>query len=128
VSGSHFDLAGQEILPGSFIVYSALWDRSAVLKYGIITRLAVRKNWRAGDPDIVTLRAITVDRKWGQWGRGAVSWELQKKGGETTLGFTDRTLVVPESSVPAAARDLLRLEFIRHVDALVSSGSGSTGL
>ena len=98
----HVDISGNEIKVGSYIAYAALWDRSATLKFGKVTELAVRKPRYGGmDPEVNTLRAVTVDRGWNN------VWEVQNKGKPITLGFTDRLIVIPESLVQKEALDLL---------------------
>lgn len=98
---TYTDIAGQPITVGCYVIYAALWDRSATLRYGKVVRLAERKRSWSSDKDKPTIRATTVDRDWDG------KWEIQKKGGETTLGFLDRMLVIPETLVPADAKALL---------------------
>lgn len=103
----HKDLGENQISVDSFIVYSALWDRSAILKFGIVTRLATREErWRGEVQPRPTIRVITVDRKVNH-DTGDYEWVLQKKGGEVTLGFTDRVLHVPPYLVPNRVKNLL---------------------
>lgn len=90
------------------MVYSALWDRSAVLKYGLVTRLADRQeeHWLPKKKSSemwlrATIRLRSVDRNYDD------DWELQKGGKEITIGFMDRLLVVPRTAVPATALKLL---------------------
>jgi hypothetical protein len=81
------DIVGKEIQVEDFIIYAALWDRSATLKFGIVTQLSQREN---GDP---TIKVITVDRTYkGVWG-------LQNNGRPITLGFLDRLMVLNEIDV-----------------------------
>lgn len=106
----HKDIGEQNIKPGAFVIYAALWDRCATLKYGIVTRLASREDWRRGEKvDVPTIRVLSVDRSTrhhqGTW---TVHWELQKEGKEMALGFLDRLLVVPENVVPDEALKLLK--------------------
>jgi hypothetical protein len=93
---THLDLAGHEIKPGCIVAYAALWDRSATLKYGLVTRLATRME---GNPScaVPTIRAVTVDREFLTH-----RWDLQKDGKEVALCWLDRMLVVPRDLVPAA--------------------------
>jgi len=110
----HKDIAGQSIKPGAFVIYAALWDRCATLKYGIVTKLRIRPDitlppkggYPQGRP---TIRVLSVDRSTrhhqGTW---TVYWELQKEGKEMALGFLDRLLVVPENVVPDEALKLLK--------------------
>lgn len=98
MSKTHHDLAGTAIGPGDFIVYAALWSRSPVLKYGVVTRLAERDGYGG---TAATIRVISVDRTYRD------DWELQRGGKDTTLGFLDRLLVIPSSTVPEAAMRLL---------------------
>lgn len=100
----HEDIAGMPICIGDYIIYAALWDRSATLKYGKVTRLAERDEAWTGNPDrkkVPTLRLRSVDRDWHG------KWELQRGGKETTLGFMDRLMVVLPAQVPEEARSLL---------------------
>lgn len=98
----HNDIAGKKIKPGSFIIYAAQWGRCATLKYGVVTRLASREDFRRGKrQEIPTLRVVTVDRDFDD------KWELQKKGKESALSFLDRLLVVPPDMVPDDALSLL---------------------
>lgn len=107
----HKDLAGKQIEVGSFVVYAALWDRSAVLKYGIVSSLKERKDaWRPQTRDygpIPTVGIVSVDRGWEH------QWELQNDGKEITLGFVDRCLVVPTFAVPTDAMHLLTEEYAK---------------
>lgn len=105
---NHFDIANNEIKPGDFVIYSALWDRSATLKYGIVTRLAKRGSSRyLLESEKYTVRVLSVDRNWS--GKTKITtWELQKKGKEVTLGFLDRMLVVPSTLVPIQAKEVLQ--------------------
>lgn len=115
----HFDLAGEPFYPGALVVYAALWDRSAVLKYGIVTRLKRRQEndymtWSARacigkvptkDGDY-TVGVITVDRVVFD------GWKLQKDGKEITLGFLDRMLVVHQDMVPKEAAGILIARYL----------------
>jgi hypothetical protein len=96
----HRDIAGNAVTVGNIIVYAALWDRSATLRYGRVVALATRTT---NQPGVVkpTVRAITVDR-----GHDGV-WNLQKDGGQVTLGFLDRLLVVHCDQVPPGALEIL---------------------
>lgn len=112
------DLNGIDIRPGDYIVYSALWDRSAILKYGVVTRLEKRKgSYYSNTQEVPTLRVVSVDRS-GRWNKETNEhyyvWELQNKGKEITLGFLDRLLVVPKAMVPEEAFNLLVIEALRH--------------
>ncbi len=106
----HFDIADNQITPGCFVVYAALWDRSATLKYGIVTRLTEREETSYfGDENIkYTVRVITVDR-FVSWdgGKKTQRWDIQKSGKEVTLSFLSRLLVIPPIQVPARARRIL---------------------
>lgn len=98
----HKDIAGADLKPGDYIIYAALWDRSATLKYGKVTRLAERdESWRSGQPKLPTIRLRSVDRDWDG------KWELQRGGKETTLGFLDRLLVVYPEQLPAGVKEML---------------------
>ena len=116
VRPEHRDLAGQEIRCGSHIVYAALWTRSAILKYGIVTRLKTRDPamWSRSQLPEPMVGVITIDRDpvWDHSGPGQPrfirhDWSLQAKGREMTLGFPDRMIVVPAESVPIDARRVL---------------------
>ena len=41
----HRDLTGREVRVGDFIVYAALWDRSATLRFGRVAALKERTGW-----------------------------------------------------------------------------------
>ncbi len=86
------DLVHNPVFEGDYIVYSALWSRSAVLKFGIVTELTTRKE----DKDTLVIKVITVDRitKWDGTNTYKV-WELQNNGKPVTLGFLDRLMTVP---------------------------------
>jgi len=104
---THNDLAGKKIKRGDYIVYAALWSRSAVLKYGVVSSLKEREVWsqRENNSVVGTLGVISVDRTWDG------KWELQNHGKEITLGFLDRCLVVNANSVPREAVSLLASTF-----------------
>lgn len=95
------DLAGQEIKEGSYIVYAALWSRSPVLKFGKVVSLSSRDPSYYQKESTPTIKAITVDRFWGNKGK----FELQKEGKPVTLGFLDRLLVV--NDLPQGVKDLI---------------------
>lgn len=105
------DLAGNDIRVGDYVVYSALWDRSAVLKFGKVERLAEREaNWYRKKPE-ATIRVRTVDRH-TEWRDGKPLkeyWMLQKQGQETTLGFLNRMLVIGSEHVPPDALRVLNM-------------------
>lgn len=101
---THEDISGAEIHVGDYIVYAALWNRSATLKYGRVVSQGSRSDgWKGTETP--TVRAITVDRHW-RYGEEK-RWELQNNGKPISLGFLDRLLVVPETLVPAGARSAL---------------------
>lgn len=121
----HVDFLGQDIKAGDFIMYTALWDRSPILKFGLVTRLETRD----GEYDYeiqervtaATLRVISIDRS--SWGHAhnqlkKYIWELQKNGQEVTLGFCDRVLVTTPDKVPDQARDVLRKAYDARMEAL----------
>lgn len=94
------DINGTSILSGDYVLYAALWDRSATLKYGRVTIIKKREaKWR-GD-SVVAVQVVSVDRDFDR------NWELQAKGRPVSLGFPDRMVVVPEKSVPKEAREIL---------------------
>lgn len=130
---NHYDIADNEINPGDFVVYAALWDRSATLKYGIVTRLSERKKseYTRNEGDKYTVRVLSVDRttRWVLVPNGpslgttshverrkTVTWELQKNGKEMALGFLDRLLVVPVAMVPVEALTVLRRAYKERID------------
>jgi hypothetical protein len=103
------DLAGSPFTEGCYVVYAALWSRSATLKYGKVVNLVVPP------PDttpyrnpVFKLQVVSVDRTYKN------AWELQgkdkvdpSKGRLQTLSFLDRILRVSEAQVPEEARVLL---------------------
>jgi hypothetical protein len=99
----HYDIADNPIYPESFVIYAALWDRSATLKYGIVTRLAEKESpgYLRRENEKYTVRLLTVDRDYDR------KWEVQKDGNEVALGFLDRMLVVPKDRVPDGAKKVL---------------------
>lgn len=100
---NHYDIADNEIKPGDFVIYAALWSRTAALKYGIVTRLAEREDGALYDRDAkYTIRVLSVDRDHDD------KWEIQKEGKEMALGFLSRLLVVPSELVPTQAKAILR--------------------
>lgn len=104
MSLSYKDIAGQVIKPGDTVLYASLWDRSATLKYGRVTRLCGREDQGlyGKRKEVPTIRVVTVDRDWDG------KWEIQKKGTEVTLMFLDRMLVVFPAQVPAEVVRLLQ--------------------
>lgn len=94
------DLAGREIKVGDYVIYAALWSRSAVLKFGKVVSLAARKHgeYSLKKEDTPTLRVTSVDNFLGKY-------ELQNHGTPITLGFLDRVLVI--DSVPDNIAKLL---------------------
>ena len=100
------DVAGQDIAIGDYVVYSAAAGRSAVLKMGRVTELAVRKgSWT--EKTTPTLRVVSVDA-WKD-GHGCRDFgALQNKGKPVTLGMLDRVLVV--TLVPALAAKFEQLK------------------
>lgn len=113
MSVKHKDINGHDIKPGNYVLYAALWDRSATLKYGIVVKLKKReKRWSFNDheDDEPTVGVISVDRTYKSYDNGqptGLIWGLQAKGKEVTLGFLDRLCVVHEESVPKAVRKIL---------------------
>lgn len=110
------DLNDIDIRVGDFIAYAALWSRSPILKYGLVTRLEKRAASYYQTEETPTLRVITVDRS-GRWDKETNKhfyvWELQNKGKEITLGFLDRLLVIPRAMVPKEVFDMLTLESLK---------------
>lgn len=107
------DLAGQEIKVGDFVVYTALWSRSAVMKYGKVVELGIRKDkYDENKPGEPTLKIISADR-------GFIfnpltkdhdnAWIIQAQGKKITLGFLDRTLVISPAQMPKEVYQLLSL-------------------
>ncbi len=109
----HKDVAGNEIMRGTYIAYCALHGRSACFKYGVVTKLVEkldppRYNSQPGDPPTYSrsVQLISVDKGWDE------KWNLQGKNDKgrakvITLGYTDRILVVPPELVPEDARKVL---------------------
>ena len=106
----HEDIAGNPIKEGDYVLYAALWSRSATLKYGRVIKLTMAKSpdWRGESPPKV--QVVTVDRGWDD------KWEIQGGGWENkdpekaklvTLGFVDRMMVVTKAQIPEDARKLL---------------------
>lgn len=103
----HRDLAGVEVKIGSYVAYAASLGRCPILKYGVVTRLAERKDTWNEDMR-PTIRVITVERDERFTGVGkpkGISWEIQKKGQEIALGFLERLIVV--TILPDAAKKIL---------------------
>lgn len=113
------DLSDREIVPGCYVCYAALWSRSAMMKFGRVTRLGERKRnkWDAESKSDPVVVVVTVDRTYardpntGRCDYNKLVWELQAKGREITLSFPERMIVVDESRVPGEARDLLDAAF-----------------
>lgn len=109
----HKDFLGDPIKEGDFIAYTALWDRSPILKFGVVVRLKTRRgvdDYETGERvEGATLGIISADRvSWDGFKRlNKYVWELQKEGKEVTLGFCDRCIVVERRRVPQDVRDLL---------------------
>lgn len=109
----HKDFLGEPIKEGDFIAYTALWDRSPILKFGVVVRLKERENtqdYESGKRvSAATIGIISADRvTWNGFKRlDKYVWELQKDGKEITLGFCDRCIVVERRRVPVDVRDLL---------------------
>ncbi len=86
------DALGCTVAVGDFVVYAALWDRSATLKVGLVVGLGEREDGRNVGPfgpgrryekfARRTLKVISADRNWSN------KWTLQKKGGVVTLAST----------------------------------------
>jgi hypothetical protein len=112
----HEDLAGNAITQGDYVVYAALWSRSATLKYGRVTKLVTEaKDWDGKKKPVTKVQVVSVDRTFKD------DWELQGGGWNDkddpekcklqTLGFLDRMLVVTKTQVPEAARALLDVAY-----------------
>lgn len=95
------DLNGTLIQPGQYIVYAALWDRSAVLKYGFVVRIGTSKPAMYREPSEF-VSAITVERGWKEG-----TWNLQKDGKPIALHFENRILVISAEQVPEEVKALL---------------------
>lgn len=112
------DLNDIDIKVGDFIAYAALWSRSPILKYGLVTRLEKREGAyvRGERKEVPTLRVISVDRS-SRYDKEKEEyyyiWELQNHGKEITLGMLDRLLVIPKAMVPREVFDTLMMEGIR---------------
>lgn len=106
----HVDLAGNAIHVGDYVVYAALWSRSATLKYGRVVKLVNIYGEPTG-AEYYKVQVVSVDRSYDD------KWELQGAGwGEKhdvtktkiqTLGFLGRMIVVGNAQVPTEARKLL---------------------
>lgn len=95
------DLTEREIFVGDYIVYSALWGRCAVLKYGKVVGLVEKKHeWRADEIEYKA-KVVTVDRDHND------QWRAQANGRPITLGFLDRMMVVSPDQVPGEARAVI---------------------
>jgi len=96
------DRAGNPIRVGDYIVYAALWDRSATLKFGRVTELTTRKeeDWKTHTKE-PTVKAVSVDL-WFDKGH-----KLQNDGHPVTLAFFDRILSIEGYMVPGDAKKLL---------------------
>jgi hypothetical protein len=118
-SVTHKDITGAPIKVGAYIVYAALWDRSATLKFGRVVALAEAKRQEYDSRERLPLKVqcVTVDRdgpgKWYVQGRDRYSIEEESRGGKAakstlvTLGFLDRMMVVSAWQLPANVRKLL---------------------
>lgn len=98
------DIAGQQITVGCVVVYGVSRQSSAELKYGIVTRLAQRKDGY-GEPT-PTIRVVSVDCSW-HWHEHSREWKPQRDGREIALANLDCMLVVPWEQVPEGARAAL---------------------
>lgn len=99
----HIDLLGQELAVGDYVIYAALWDRSATLKIGRITQLKTRAESKyIEDGKIIpTVGVVSIDRSWSN------EWEIQNNGKELTLGFLNRLTKVDPNTIPAHLRTML---------------------
>lgn len=108
----HEDISGRIIKVGDYVIYAALWSRSATLKYGRVLYLTWGSNGL--ESNVCKIQIVSVDRSWDD------SWELQGSGyygfgpkpdikdtKVQTLGFLDRTLVVTKTQIPESARKFL---------------------
>ena len=96
-TGKHLDFIDQTMKDGDYILYAAAAGRSAILKYGRITKLMYSGRDRDGMADFA-VQAVTLD----DWGTRV---EVQKKGAPVTLTFTNRMVVV--YGVPTKFREPL---------------------
>lgn len=99
------DIAGNEIKPGSLIVYATTVGDSAALLWGRVERIKTvpSKYSHAGQPrpdeERITVRGI---ERWGPGGRPALRDRL------TTLSAAERIVVIPwNSRIPDNIRQLL---------------------
>lgn len=104
---SYVDVTGQEVKPGDFILYASSAGRSAILKFGIVTKLGLVAAGYAGSRERCVL-AITVD----YWPGGNVypetdGFEIQNKGKPVRLTYSSRIFIIPTDRVPTTARELL---------------------
>jgi len=112
------DVADNEIEVGAYIVYAALWSRSATLKYGRVVKCVTAEQDKydyakdtSAKVEYYKIQVVSVDRSYND------KWELQGAGwGEKhdvskvkiqTLSFLDRMLIVDKYQVPEEARKLL---------------------
>lgn len=95
--GDWEDFIGQKMKVGDYIIYAAAAGRSAILKYGRLTKLIFSGDSHGGLADFA-VQAVTLD----DWGTHTT---VQKKGAPVTLTFTNRMVVV--YGVPTKFRDPL---------------------
>jgi hypothetical protein len=113
-SVTHKDIAGVPIKVGAYIVYAALWDRSATLKFGRVVNLTHGSTEGRQGPKV---QCVTVDRdgrdNWYVQGLDSYQVAAEQRGGKVakptlvTLGYLDRLMVVSASQLPANVRKLL---------------------
>jgi hypothetical protein len=93
------DMFGRDIKVGDYIVYAGLADRSGVLRAGQVIELTHTKPSKWGSDKIepkVRVKSWNNYRAQG-WGNKMDGRSGRQK--DVTLGFLDRLVVVPESSV-----------------------------
>lgn len=102
------DKLGQEIIPGSLIVYGHALGRCAALRVGEVIKVVEvpltswrDQFWRYKPEYRITVRGVNDDM-WDVEGHGLM---LTRRLG--TLMFPDRMVVLPDALVPAAYRALL---------------------
>lgn len=116
----HNDVSGRPLAPGDIVVFSANYQQSCVLRYGVVTRLAVnpRGGWEAGTGKRVpspTVRVIAAG--WGYDYRDhATKWRLFREGGESALQYVDRMLVVDRHQVPREVLELMDPAYRAYLD------------
>lgn len=113
---THKDITGRDIQIDDFIVYAALWDRSATLKYGKVVALITGNKGR-NQCEVPKIQCVTVDRSFSSpwFVQGMDEWAVESAHGKgkrirpaiVTLMFLDRLQVLPPEMLPSGVRVLL---------------------